>query len=139
MIDVIFRDLSTSDGRQVGLQARTADDVEVVIDALAQPKSASGMVTHDGRELWEGKYPDHELVVVIDGALDLGALCYWDRDTPRARTLGPGDGPDFEDENVDFPPDSWLPRAQITEALAEFVTTGNRPTCVSWQVIPQTW
>ncbi|MCP2262673.1 Immunity protein Imm1 [Streptoalloteichus tenebrarius] len=36
--------------------------------------------------------------------------------------------------SVDFPPGSEIPRADLEKALAEYLSRGERPSCVKWQI-----
>ncbi|GAA4033733.1 hypothetical protein GCM10022247_68470 [Allokutzneria multivorans] len=133
MITAVYRDFAAG-AQENDITANSPDEAARVIDILAHPKIGSAVITHHGRPPW-GEGPDHQVVIVVDG--EHGAMYYSDRDNPPAHTRG-HTAEEWEDENVTFPAEAWVPRALLAEALAEFVASGRRPTQLTWHTVSRT-
>lgn len=85
--------------------------------------------------------PDHSVIAGIHG--QRGALSYRGNDghgSEPVQLYSHGHGPDQPViyETDEFPPDCELSPDVITEALIEFLETGNRPLAITWQPAPDT-
>lgn len=93
----------------------------------------------DGRPPEDEEYEtDHELRVSVQG--DYGALhwfCTSNQDPPYVTccTDAPSGGNLTFDGSTGetFPESAALPLSKVQEALNEFLATGKRPECVTWQ------
>ncbi|MCX4749213.1 Imm1 family immunity protein [Kitasatospora sp. NBC_01287] len=88
-------------------------------------------------------FPDHELLVGVDGKRQVGVLGFMDAEG-NVVTLGALEGRGevsycIVGNPTEFPDRSEVPVSLIRQAVKEFLTSGGqRPTCVQWQV-PEFW
>src|SRR5262249_4889918 len=77
------------DGKDVRPMLATFDDVDLLVDALlVDPEGCSLAELHSlDRSLLPSGFPDHELLVGVDGALKVGVLEFMDA-TGNSVTLG---------------------------------------------------
>lgn len=131
-------------GRNPGMLA-SQNEVDALIDwLLAAPLDHKLAQLHSqNRELLPSGYPDHELLVGVDQALNVGALEFYD-DRGNVVTLGPPESRtdvaySISGHRTEFPPHCEVSTDLIRQAVKEFCSSGGmRPTCVDWQV-PEIW
>ncbi|GAA2693063.1 MULTISPECIES: Imm1 family immunity protein [Actinosynnema] len=123
--------------------ARTQEEVEALVDDLVRAS-----LPHWGTQLYLADQPvdrysdpSTRLVVSVDPDQGAGALSYhdyrpdggaWDS---LAATTSPGAPALVYDPHGGsrYRPSSTLPLAQVEQAVREFLTDGERPSCLSWQ------
>ncbi|MEU5977151.1 Imm1 family immunity protein [Streptomyces sp. NPDC047315] len=116
------------------------DDVDALISALLMGPAHENLAqVHSlDRQLMPSGFPDHELLVGVDGALSLGLLAYLDAEG-NVVTLGPPESRTdpvycIQGNRTEFPAHSEVSVDLVREALKEFLSSGGmRPTCVQWQ------
>jgi hypothetical protein len=120
-------------------------DTPVGVDAmigtlLAGPTSQNMAELHCmERPLLPSGFPDHELLVGVDGNLQVGVLEFMDAEG-NVVTLGSPEGRGevsyfIVGNATEFPNRSEIPIDLVHRAVKEFmVSGGQRPMCVQWQV-----
>jgi hypothetical protein len=121
----------------------TPEDVDALIDALLEsPEDGNLAQLHSlERSLLPSGYPDHELLVGVNGDLQVGVLAFMDYEG-NVVTRGMASRPDvaysITGARTEFPDNSEIPVDLVRRAVKEFLLAGGqRPTCVPWQ--PDTW
>lgn len=134
----------------VPVPVRSAEELDRVLDFIsttAQP-NPSVLVARERPRIGPRAKPDHHVKIDVDGAARLGAICFvgphsdapdgydsaaWVTRTVEAVQDAP---PIYLDKatRTEFPRDAVVPFALVREALHEFRETGERPTCVQWQL-----
>jgi hypothetical protein len=128
-LDVSYR--AGADWKGVHVVIDSPDHVRTVLDRLSADDATDAVVIHRDRpRIGPRSIPDHQLLVGVRG--DVGAILYSD-DTGSWATVG--DGPDAPPvyAEMEFPTYCEVPLHVIEKALAEFLATRARPTCVEWQ------
>ncbi|GAB3150901.1 hypothetical protein GCM10027290_39170 [Micromonospora sonneratiae] len=121
-----------------------AEDVDSLIDSLERSSVGCNLAQLHSldRSALPSGFPDHELLVGVDGERGVGALAFMD--DGNWTTLGADIGRDEVGYSImghltEFPERSEIPIGLIREAVKEFCASGGRrPTCVKWQV-PEYW
>ncbi|MEW1721395.1 Imm1 family immunity protein [Streptomyces sp. NPDC093109] len=119
---------------------RTAEEVDVLIDSLLEGSVHENLAQVHSleRELMPSGYPDHELLVGVNGDLQMGLLAYLDSDG-NVVTLGSSDSHSksvyyIQGYVAEFPANSEISVDLVRRATKEFLSSGGRrPTCVKWQ------
>ncbi|QFZ23224.1 Imm1 family immunity protein [Saccharothrix syringae] len=126
------------------LTAGGPEDVEALVNRLAEPGAGAAVLEHLDRETMtdtEGllgapgatRMPDHDVVVAVrDG---YGYLVYTDVEHDTATLEGAPESPGYHSEYVEYPDGSGVPVEVLTAALKDFLATAQRPTCVEWREI----
>lgn len=111
----------------------TASEAEAVLDRIAVDPRGPFLVhiaPDDG---------DDSLIEMVFGCADRAMLTYTDAGF-GGRAFDPQTPMAMHDLNYDYgsvePARTRLTATQARQAVAEYVTTGQRPTCVTWQVDP---
>jgi hypothetical protein len=123
----------------------TLEDVNALIDwLLAAPADHRMAQLHSmQRQRLPSGWPDHELLVGVDPALNVGALEFYDH-RGNLVTVGPPDsrvevGYCIMGHLTEFPPHCEVPLDLIRAAVKEFCSSGGMlPTCVTWEA-PEIW
>jgi hypothetical protein len=108
------------------------DDVRRLVDALSQPGVDDAYVTHLGRPLVtmpllsNDPVPDHVLHLAVRGTW--GYLAY----AGAAAGHPTGSAATHGHYNTDYAAGSGLSLPQFEAAIAEFLATGELPTCIQW-------
>ena len=124
---------------------RTPEDVDALIDALlAGPATHNAAELHSlDRSLLPSGFPDHELLVGVDGTLRVGVLEFMDK---RGNVVSIGESRErgevaycIAGNPVEFPDGSEIPIDLTRRAVKDFLASGGkRPECVEWRV-PEFW
>jgi hypothetical protein len=115
---------------------RDEHDVDHLIAALAQPQTTAALIHHHGRPSveFEGELmPDHEVSAAIQG--EYGYLTWAEDDFGYAVSAGDPQSPPYPAYYVEYDAGDGVDLATLRAALAEFLTTRQRPTCLSWRKI----
>lgn len=120
----------------------SAEEVQHLVDVLSRPDADDAYATHLGRPtvaaplLGDDLVPDHVLHLAVRGGWGYltyagNAVGYWDGFTghPQGDPRSPGTHGHY---NTDYPAGSGLPLPQFTDAIVQFLVTGELPTCVHW-------
>ncbi|MFC9590016.1 Imm1 family immunity protein [Streptomyces sp. NPDC056944] len=134
-------------GKQPKLLCSIEDVDSVIYDLLAPSKGLMkenlASIHSLERSLLPFGTPDHELMVGIDGELEVGLVAFSDgsgnyvsRGSSEARVAPVY----FQMGHVtEFSSHSEIPIHLVRQAVKEFLTSGGlRPTCIQWQVL-DTW
>jgi hypothetical protein len=119
----------------IGDIVRSHEELDAAIDRVAALAGPDWPALAEVTQL-ENKFGP---VLYLGMHLDQGALAYAGNHQ-RVYTLGEGtqDGEPilymYTTSDNEFPPNSEVPAALIRQAAHEFADTGQRPTCVEWQV-----
>jgi hypothetical protein len=137
-----------SEHRGIPVLLEDPGDVDALIDALlagGRFDNAAALYSLD-RPLMPTGFPDHELVVGVDGNLEVGALSFMDDGNFFSfdPTRGRGEVSCYvcrgevsyyvSGGEREFPERSAIPIALVRQAVKEFLSSGGvRPTCIQWQ------
>jgi len=125
----------------------SASDIDALMEALiVGPEYHNMAQVHSlERPSLPSGYPDHELLVGLDGDSQRGVLAFMDAEAGNLVTLGASGegGKDLSyyivGQLTEFPGNSEIPIELVRQALNEFLLSGGkRPTSVQWQV-PDVW
>ncbi|GAA2679464.1 MULTISPECIES: Imm1 family immunity protein [Actinosynnema] len=124
--------------------ARTPHQVDALVDDLVREG-----LPHRGAQLYLAEQPvdrhsdpSTRLVVSVDPTLGVGAVSFHDYrsdggawDSLAATPPEPGAPPLVYDPHggAGYRPSSLLPVEQVERAVREFLTDGERPSCLGWQ------
>jgi hypothetical protein len=114
-------------------ELRAIEDVHLLLDRLCDPRSDNAMLIHTHRQRLESGYPDHEVTVGVRG--ERGTILFTDNATGSWVTLGEGPPTSPTYAGIEFPTHCEIPVVDIAVAIAEFLKTGERPTCIPWQQV----
>ncbi|PPK70324.1 Imm1 family immunity protein [Actinokineospora auranticolor] len=114
------------------MSLRTAADVEEFVRRLGGDGAGVAWVNHKGRSLWNAELgiPDHEVFAAVYAGF--GYFSYQDPTVDKCYPVGLPDSPEVEYDDDDFPPGSGVSTTLLTRAVAEFLATKARPTCLDW-------
>ncbi|WP_406100932.1 Imm1 family immunity protein [Streptomyces sp. NBC_01003] len=123
---------------------RSPEEVDSLIGELLGSDCSENMaVLHSlERPLMPVGVPDHELMVGVNGDLQVGVLSFMD--DGNFVSLGPDDGRGEVSYSImgnmtEFPERSEISISLVRQAVKEFLSSsGKRPACVEWQV-PEFW
>lgn len=120
-----------------GLSITEPSEVEDLIARLSENGAGAATIWHEGRELADTATGmlDHDVVVAITQGY--GYMSYIDTEHDYAVVDGDPDSPALQSEDADFPVGSGVEPGLLATALREFLTTGQRPTALSWQLVDQ--
>jgi hypothetical protein len=120
-----------------GLSITEPAEVEELIARLSEKGAGAATLWHEGRELADTATGmlDHDVVVAVNGGF--GYMSYLDGDHDFAVVEGDPSSPPMNSEDADFPQGSGVEPAVLAAALREFLSTGQRPTSVSWQLVDE--
>lgn len=118
----------------------TSADVDGLIDALLNGPAYHTMAELHSleREKLPSGFFDHQLLVGVDAALQVGAVSFMDE---SGNYVTAGDSESREDpvyhfvgRVTEFPERSEIPIKLVRQAVKEFVSSGGRrPECVAWK------
>ncbi|MFF9001025.1 Imm1 family immunity protein [Streptomyces achromogenes] len=119
-------------------------DVDALIDVLLASGPSENLASLHSleRPLTSAGFPDHELLVGVNGDLQLGVLAFTDEDV--LVSFDPSTGrPEvcysIMGSATEFPSCSETPIPLVRQAVKEFLLSGGRqPTCIEWQE-PEFW
>ncbi|MFJ8601359.1 Imm1 family immunity protein [Streptomyces shenzhenensis] len=147
--------------------ARSEREVDALVDRIINDLRQSGR-TADGFEIMperavvcimqeDEKWPSNHLYVTVNKSNGYGALRWWTDKAPEGAagdhisrfiwTSGSPNPPAFDPQLILDPPtplyyprEAAIPISEVREALEELCRkkTGERPTCISWQLLDQT-
>ncbi|GIF17247.1 Imm1 family immunity protein [Actinoplanes teichomyceticus] len=117
----------------------SVEDVDRFVDALRDGSAGENLAQlHSlSRPLLSSGCPDHELLVGVNGASNVGMLAWMDASGNFA-TLGVSEQQargtySIMGEWTEFPEDVEVPLEVIRQAVKDFLISEGRPTCVEWQ------
>jgi hypothetical protein len=116
---------------------RDAHDVDHLVEALSQPEASAALIHHHGRPSveFEGELmPDHEVRAAVQG--EYGYLTWSDEDLGYAVSEGKPESPACLADYAEYAAGTGVDLATFRAALIEFLTTGQRPTCLAWRNLP---
>jgi len=124
---------------------RTPEDADSLVDALvAAPASRNLAELHSlDRPLLPSGFPDHELLVGVDGNLGVGVLEFMDARGNFVSFNPEGGRKDIvyaiAGNLTEFPDSSEIAVELVRQAIKEFLDSGGlRPECVQWKE-PDFW
>ncbi len=123
---------------------QSPSDVDSLIDVLLASRPSENLAALHSleRPLMPAGVPDHELLVGVDGDLQVGVLSFMDDGNFVSLDSSKGRGEisySIMGNATEFPSRSEIPIALVRQAVKEFLSSGGqRPTCIQWQE-PELW